>query len=71
MKGIDPKKEYGLLEIVKLGVIGNTHGTVNRRILMDKLGKDHLKTVIGGSDKAPRYRVLGKNLRRYLEEVKA
>lgn len=70
MRDIDPKKTYSLREVLLLGVMGNTHSTVNRRILRDMAGENILKARIVGSDLAPRYRVLGKNLIRYIGKMK-
>jgi hypothetical protein len=64
---INDTKEYTLLEIVELGVLGKSHHTVSSAILRDKIGDDILKAEIIGKGTGVRYRVLGHNLKRYLE----
>jgi hypothetical protein len=63
---IKDTKNYTLLEIVELGVLGRSHHTVSSAILRDKLGANVLKATIIGKGKGARYRVLGANLKRYL-----
>lgn len=68
MDRIDPKKYYGLLEIVALGVMGKSAVTVSRKILEDKLIENILDAEIGGSPDARRYKVKGANLIKYLKQ---
>lgn len=63
---IDPKKEYSLLELMKLGVLGKNHHTVAAAIWHDKYNKDVLGTVITGQGKGVRYKIKGSNLLKYL-----
>lgn len=68
MENIDPKKEYGLLQIVALNVMGKTAVTVSRNILLDRLGANLLKAEVEGSSTASRYKIKGSNLIKYLEQ---
>jgi hypothetical protein len=63
---INDTKEYTLLEIVELGVLGRSHHTVSSAILRDKLGANLLQATIIGNGKGARYRIVGLNLKRYL-----
>lgn len=68
MNDINPKKTYSVNEIVGLGVLGRTAATVSRKVLEDKAGANVLKSEVGGSPHARRYRVKGSNLIKYMEE---
>lgn len=64
---IDPNKEYGLLDIVKLDVMGKSHYAVSMAIWKDKRGDNSLGAKIVGSGHGNRYKIKGSNLLNYLK----
>lgn len=66
---IDPEKEYSLIEIVKLGVLGKGNQKVAQVIWKDAWQEnDTLKTKITGTGKGARYKIKGKHLLNYLNK---
>lgn len=67
MENIDPKREYSLNEVLRLGILGKSMVTVVRRVYEDKLGDNILKTEFGGTPGARRYKIKGANLIKYIK----
>ena len=63
---IKDTKEYTLMEILNLGVLGKSHHTVSAAIMRDRMEGNILKAKVEGKARRTRYSILGKNLRRYL-----
>lgn len=63
---IDPKKQYSMLEIVALGVLGKSHRTVTMVILKDKYARNLLKADIVQNGKGSRYKIKGSQLIKYI-----
>ena len=63
---IDPKKEYNIDQIAKLGVLGvKNRRSVLLKILMDRNGKDILQAEMSGDGHGARYQIKGENLIKY------
>ena len=66
---IDPKKEYNINQIAKLGLLGVTsRNTVRFKVLMDQNGKNILQAKILGTDHGARYQIKGENIIKYNEQ---
>lgn len=66
---IDPKKEYNIDQIAKLGLLGATsRNTVRLKILMDLNRENILQAKISGGGHGNRYQIKGENIIKYNEQ---
>jgi len=69
---IEEGKWYTLKDILNSGLLPcNTFYSLRKAVLIDKKGKNVLKTVITGDDMRKRYHFRGENIIKFIKEFEA